>query len=308
MSNAPKVPEPALLPPARLVASPATPKAIPAIDFSEEKVALLKLSAGCKDLFDDEFQLFVEMCRRRRLDPFCRQVYAIVRTSKESGRRSVTWQTAIDAFRLIASRSGEYEGQEGPYWCDANGKWTRAWLTRAAPASCRVGIYRRGFRSAVWGIARFDAYAQFGGAGLWERMGDNQIAKCAEAQGLRKAFPEDLGSIYVREEMDQAGEELVGEVVDRDMNPDNRSKGVPANPTPPPAPSPPLLNAVDAVKETFSQAWAKVKTHAELDRLCFQVAKALGMDTPPEGQRWFEEMRAQTCAALGPRPAKGGAR
>jgi phage recombination protein Bet len=291
------------------VAAPATP--IAHLDFSEAALRTLRASLGCRDLDDVEFAMFVEDCKRRRLDPFCRQMYAVKRRSRRDGSARVTHQTGIDGFRVIAERSGRYEGQVGPFWCGKDGAWKDVWLTTEPPVAAKVGVFKRGFRETLWGTARYAAYVQttdYGPTEIWAKMADNQLAKCAEALGLRKAVPEDLGGLYLQEEMDQADSVEAAVVVDRDMNPDNRSKGVPANPTPPPAPSPPLLNAVDAVKETYAQAWAKVKTHAELDRLCFQVAKALGMDTPPEGKRWFEEMLAQTSAALGPRPAKGGAR
>lgn len=267
------------------------------IDFSETKLQVLRQSSGCTKLTDLEFQLFIEMASRRQLDPFCKQIYAIVREG-ERGGRTVTFQTAIDGFRVIAERTGRYEGQSGPFWADANGRWHRAWLWDEAPAAARVGVHKRGFREVLWGVARFASYAQTGGAGLWLKMPDNQLAKCAEALALRKAFPEDLGGIYVDVEMDQAGEELVGDVVQRDVKPENVPAASPP-PAPPAASGVPLLTPEQSVMEAFAPEFASVKNARELDGLCWQLRKAAGAKTSDGFRAWATEMRAQALAGIG---------
>jgi hypothetical protein len=80
----------------------------------------------------------------------------------------------------------------------------------AMPSAAKVGVWRRGFREPVWGIALFDEYKQTKSDGklnsMWAKMGANQIAKCAESLALRKAFPRDLSGMYSKEEMAQAEE------------------------------------------------------------------------------------------------------
>ncbi len=163
-------------------------------EMNTDQLALLKRTLAT-DLTDNEFALFAEVCNRLQLDPFRRHIYAI----KRGGRMTI--QTGIDGFRAVASRSGEYEGQAGPFWCGEDGVWRDAWLTKEPPKAAKVGVYRRGFREPVWGVARFDSYA---GDNLWRKMPEIMIAKCAEALALRKAFPETLSGVYSAEEMDQA--------------------------------------------------------------------------------------------------------
>jgi hypothetical protein len=54
------------------------------------------------------------------------------------------------------------------------------------------------------GIARFDSFAARNKQGAlmaqWARMPDHMIAKCAEVQALRKAFPLDLDGIQAADE------------------------------------------------------------------------------------------------------------
>jgi phage recombination protein Bet len=171
-------------------------------DLTPDRVALLKRTL-CPELTNDEMELLAGVARRAGLDPFAKQIYGIKRKGK------LTIQTGIDGFRVIAARSGELDGQEGPFWCGMDGVWKDVWVERDPPAAAKVIVYRKGCRFGFTGIARFTEYAQVYNGSLtdmWARMGANQIAKCAEALALRKAFPADLSGLYTAEEMEQAGE------------------------------------------------------------------------------------------------------
>lgn len=149
---------------------------------------------------------FMHICDKTGLDPLARQIYCIGRFGSDGLEWSV--QTAIDGFRVIAERSKQYAGQDEPEWLTEKGEWVPAFVKALHgdhPLAARVKVYRHDWDRPMVGIATWDEYAQTTRKGdltsMWKQRGPGQLAKCAEALALRKAFPQDLSGIYTEDEM-----------------------------------------------------------------------------------------------------------
>lgn len=246
-------------------------------DITEARIELWR-NTYCKGASPLELAQFVEICRRTKLSPETRQIYAIKRYDSQLQREIMQTQTSIDGFRVIAERSNVYAGQEGPYWCGDDGQWTDVWLSDKPPVAAKVGILRKDFAKPVWGVAKFSSYAarnkQGQVMGLWSKMPDTMTAKCAEALALRRAFPNDLSGLYTREEMAQA------DVIDVEHEPEvkkpepKKAKAQPA-PTAPVAPPLPVVEKKDDGKKLID------KDNANWVLLITSVLEKRGMNNIP---------------------------
>jgi hypothetical protein len=150
-----------------------------------------------------EFAHAIQQAASKRLHPMRGHVYPRDQWLKDEKREKLLLGVKVDGLRHIAERSGEYAGQRGPFWYDEEGTRTDMWLSDEPPAAALVEILRHDFEEPMRGIARWEDYAPYKKSGdlfyMWAEMGPHMLAKCAEANGHRKAFQ--VGDLYIEAEL-----------------------------------------------------------------------------------------------------------
>lgn len=277
------------------------PSAIEIDGFTPAQVELMK-NTICKGATDDELKLFGYVANKKRLDPFSKQIHAVKR--KQYDEESDQWkdvmsfQVAIDGFRLIADRTGKYEGQAPIMWCGPDGVWKDLWLDAGFPTAAKATVYRTGFREPMVRIAKWVEYVQKKRNGdpfkMWKTMPANQLGKCAEAAALRAAFPEECSDLYEPAELDHLDSEEAQKPIASLPAPDNAQvvagyviptkaepvpEPVPTLPhqakAPEPAPAPQAA-PVEAPKPATPPAPVEETPVAKLRRLYSETSATLG--------------------------------
>jgi len=183
--------------------------------WTARQVAALR-ALGITHATNADLALFLHYCARTKLDPFSRQIYMLERRTKNRDTNqweyAQTIQVGIDGYRVIGQRAARneevYLEYEPTIWFDAKGNRHDVWLGAEPPFAALVVVVKHLPNGTVLrfpGIARFSSYAAWTREGnlqgQWGVMADHMIEKCAEAFALRRAFPHDLGGMYVEEEL-----------------------------------------------------------------------------------------------------------
>lgn len=194
---------------------------------------------------DGEVDRFILEARLYGLEPLAGQIYA---GWQEGEMRAVV---PLDGLRALAARTGEYDGQADPEWCDAEGVWRDFWLGEDHPTSARVRVYRKGTRVPFTGTANWSDFAPASTVGadrMWNEAGGmpaHMLSIRAEALALRKAFPAELSGLYTFEEL---GSSIPGETPAAPAAADVPTAPTTPAPKPPTAaPSPPPTSPGPAV-------------------------------------------------------------
>jgi phage recombination protein Bet len=195
-------------------------------DFSTPQLALMRRSIG-RECTDAEFDEFIAVSRLSALDPLRRQIVPFIVNASDIQPRRMLPRTTIDGLRAIAARHGDCRPMETApsITCDADRIDSNTNPFGIVRAEVRAWMLRDGVWHPVCGEAWWDEYAPVrpckdgceGSAAvldpMWARMGRVMIAKCAEAQALRRGWPDVIAGLYTEEELHSANlrETLVSE-------------------------------------------------------------------------------------------------
>lgn len=196
-----------------------------AATYDARTLSLIRRTVAA-DCNDDEFNLFIHTARHLGLDPLRRQIYAFVFSKDSPEKRRMSIITAIDGFRAIAERTGNYrpDEEEPTFEVDPSlqGPNNPAGLVKA---TVRVYKFSHGGWHKVTASAHWDEYApirevwdydpdakkrkptgrkELDTSGNWVKMPRLMLAKVAEALALRKAWPDAFSNVYAYEEVDRS--------------------------------------------------------------------------------------------------------
>lgn len=179
----------------------------PEIQIDERTFLVLKNNLYKEAKSDDSIKMVVNYCVSRNIDPLLKAVHIVPMWNKDKQANEDIIMPGIGLYRIIAARTGQYAGMSEPVFGPPITEKVGA-ITITYPEWCMVTV-----KKFIHGhIVEFPAkeywienYASIKKADptpnyMWQKRKYGQLAKCAEAQALRKAFPE-VGHDYTYEEL-----------------------------------------------------------------------------------------------------------
>lgn len=156
----------------------------------------------------NSIKMVLGYCKATGLDPMRKPVHIVPMWDNKAKQMRDVIMPGVGLYRTDAARTGEYAGITEPeFGPDVTEDIGGAQITY--PLWCRVTVSRRSGDNVATFTAREFWKENYATAGkdtpapnaMWKKRPYGQIAKCAEAQALRKAFPE-VGSQPTADEME----------------------------------------------------------------------------------------------------------
>ena len=203
------------------------------LDVDDALASALKNSIfpGAKD---ESIKLAWDYCKARKLDVMKKPCHIVPMNVKDSKTGKYSWRDVImpgiTEARITATRTGQHGGlspaKYGPVILLRIGK-----TDHEVPEYCEITAYKiiNGERIGFSHTEYFEEACATTKEGelnsMWTKRKRGQLAKCAEAGALRKAFPDELGGEITAEEANPNST-----MVEREMKPANVVSDTPKNP------------------------------------------------------------------------------
>lgn len=170
--------------------------------------------AVCNSVFPgakaESVLLAIDYCKARGLDVMKKPCHIVPMYVEDKKSGQSEWRDVImpgiSEIRMTAFRTGDYAGQDISF--GESMVHTIGGEEIEAPDSCTVTVYRLingekcAFPHTEWFVEACGTKKNGTPNSMWRKRPRGQLAKCAEAGALRKAFPEAIGNEYAAEEMD----------------------------------------------------------------------------------------------------------
>ncbi|MGL5499505.1 MAG: phage recombination protein Bet [Aeromonas sobria] len=172
----------------------------------------------------DSVVMAIDYCKARGLDILLKPVHLVPMQVTDARSKEKVWRDVpmpgIGMYRIQADRSGNYAGADEPvFGPDVTEEFQDPYnqqnkIKVTYPQWCKYTVYKMidGQRVAFHALERWkENYATQSSKtecpnAMWRKRPYAQLAKCTEAQSLRKAWPE-IGSEPTAEEME--GKEII---------------------------------------------------------------------------------------------------
>lgn len=172
---------------------------------------------------DESVAMVLSYCKARGLDPLQKPVHIVPmyvedKQTNEKKMRDVI-MPGIGLYRIQAQRSGQYAGQTDPEFGDDIIE-SICGISITYPKWCKVTVKKQmpngeivEFSSKEFWKENYASTKEGAPNAMWKKRPYAQLAKCAEAQALRKAFPDIIDQTPTAEEME--GKTFEGEYIEQ---------------------------------------------------------------------------------------------
>ena len=179
--------------------------------MSEEQLINILRNSLYPGAQTDSIKMVLGYCQASGLDPMQKPVHIVPIWDAKAGTMRDVVMPGIGLYRTQMARTGECAGVTEPEFGPDKTE-TLGGVEITYPTSCKVIVKRTLPNGQVAEYAATERwkenYAMKGGKdksiapnAMWTKRPYAQLAKCAEAQALRKAFPE-LGAAPTADEME----------------------------------------------------------------------------------------------------------